>query len=118
MTFSQLFLEKCRREQDGKTYRTPAMVLLKKDGTKVDYHWFDYKERVLQVMEGLKGRNIKSGEFVAVIALNLPESFFAMLGIILMGAVPIPINVMLLKNEEGRKELKNILDDCKPGLVL
>src|SRR3989344_4393916 len=124
MTFSQLFLEKCRSDVricrwDGRNYRhSPALVLLKKDGTKVEYAWFDYKNRVLQIIEGLKGRNLKKGEFVAIIALNLPESFFAILGAIFMGAVPVPINFMLLKNEGGREELKKILGDCKPRIIL
>ncbi|MDP3697065.1 MAG: AMP-binding protein, partial [Candidatus Taylorbacteria bacterium] len=116
MSISKLFSEKCWL--DGIKYAyCPALVLIKKDGTKVEYSWTEYKKKALQTMEGLKWRELKAGEFVAVIGLNLPESFFAMLGAILMGAVPVPINVMLLK-EAGHKELKKIVDDCKPGLVL
>ncbi|TSC75037.1 MAG: long-chain acyl-CoA synthetase [Parcubacteria group bacterium Gr01-1014_44] len=116
ISISQLFLEKL--SWGGMAYQyQPAMVFLKKDGVEIEYTWFDYKEKTLQAMEGLKGRGLKAGEFVAIIALNLPESFFAMLGAILMRAVPVPINVMLLKEKE-QKELKKILDDCKPGLVL
>jgi len=116
MSISQLFSEKLR--SDGVAYQNqPAMVLLKKNGGKVEYAWFDYKERVLQVMEGLKGRGLKVGDFVPIIALNLPESFFAILGTILAGMIPIPINVMLLK-EAGQKELNKILENCRPALVL
>src|SRR3989338_3407733 len=116
MSISKLFSEKLRL--DGVAYQNqPAMVLLKKNGGKVEYAWFDYKERVLQVMEGLKGRGLKVGDFVPIIALNLPESFFAILGTILAGMIPIPINVMLLK-EAGQKELNKILENCRPALVL
>lgn len=117
MGINELLAEKVR--VDGKfLVNEPALVLFKKDGGKVEYSWFEYEEKVLQTVEGLKGRNLKPGEFVAIIALNLPESFFAMLGAILMGAIPVPINYLLLKNEGGKEELKKILNDCRPSLVL
>src|SRR3989344_473914 len=116
MGINELFAEKVRIDRQF-LINQPALVLLKKDGTKVVYSWFAYKEKALQAMKGLEGRNLKPGEFVGIIALNLPESFFAMLGAILMGAVPVPINVMLLK-EAGQKELNKILDNCHPALVL
>lgn len=96
---------------------SPAQVLINKNGEKIEYSWFEYKEKALQAMEGLKNRNLKAGEFVAIIALNLPESFFVMLGAIFMGAIPVPINVALLK-ESGQKDLKKIIDNCRPSLVV
>ena len=117
MGINELLAEKVRI--DGKfLVNDPALVLFKKDWAKVEYSWFEYEEKALQVMKGLKGRNLKAGEFVAIIALNLPESFFALLGAILMGAIPVPINYLLLKNEGGKEELKKILDDCRPSLIL
>ncbi len=116
MNINQLFSDKLRL--DGVAYQgSPALVLMKKSGERVEYSWFGYKEKALQAMEGLKGRNLKAGDFVAIIALNLPESFFMMLGAILMGAIPVPINVILLKETE-QKELKKIIDNCQPSLVL
>ena len=115
MGINELFMEKLRL--DGPAYLQPALILLKKDGSEFEYSWFEYKEKALHAMKGLEDRNLKPGEPVAIIALNLPESFFIMLGAILMGAVPVPINVMLLKDTE-QKELKKILDDCRPALVL
>lgn len=116
MNINQLFLEKLRLDNIAYQY-SPAMVLFKKNGETKKYSWFEYKEKALQAMEGLKGRNLKAGEFVAIIALNLPESFVVMLGAIFMGAIPVPINPILLKETE-QKDLKKIIDNCQPSLVV
>lgn len=122
MSINKLFLEKL--EWAGLACHSslacaqpPALVLFKKNDEKVEYSWFEYKEKTLQAMEGLKARNLKAGESVVIIPLNLPESFFILLGAILMGAVPVPLNVMLLK-EPGQKDLINILNDCQPKLIV
>ena len=57
------------------------------------------------------------GDFVVLAPLNLPESFFAIMGVIAVGAVPVPINVRLLK-EPGQKDFLHILHDCRPKFVL
>lgn len=102
-----------------KRYPTPetALVLLKTNGEQIKYSWSDYYSKSLSVANELQKRGVKPGDFIAIIALNLPESFFALRGTILTGAVPVPINVPLVK-EPGQKDLKSILSDCRPKLVL
>lgn len=95
----------------------PALVLLNKDGSRINYSWKYYETEVARVMRVLKHWGIKMGDFVVLAAPNLPESFFAMLGVIAAGAVPVPICLRLLK-EPGQKELRHILNDCKPELTL
>lgn len=95
----------------------PALILLEKDGEEITYTWRDYHTEALKAANGLSLKGVKSGDFIAIIALNLPESFFVLLGTILLGAVPVPINVPLIK-EPGQKDLKAILNDCQPKLVL
>ncbi len=101
----------------SKPPREPALVFLKTDGTRVIYSWEDYKQNAILVACALKNLGITEGDFVAIVPLNLPESFFVLLGIILTGAIPVPINPQLIK-ELGTKELKNILSDCNPKLIL
>lgn len=96
---------------------TSALVFIKTNGIEIKYSWEEYKDQTIYFAKGLIGQGIGPGDFVALIALNLPESFFAMLGTILTGAVPVPINIPLVK-EPGQIELKAILNDCKPKLVL
>src|SRR3989344_3311180 len=98
-------------------WTSPSLTLIKEDGSQVDYSWDDYVKSCANVMEALYRRGVRSGDLVAVIALNLPESFFVLLGTITLGAVPVPINVPLIKEPE-QKDLKSILNDCKPKLVL
>lgn len=98
-------------------WMVPALTLIKKDGSLVDYSWDDYIKYSNHVMEALYRRGIRQGDFVGVIPLNLPESFFALFGIMTLGAIPVPINVPLIK-ELGQKELKTILANCKPKLVI
>lgn len=98
-------------------WTAPALTLIKTDGSRVDHTWDDYARRSADVMKAIYHHGVRKGDFVVVIALNLPESFFVLLGIMALGAVPIPINVPLIK-EPGQKDLKSILNDCKPKLVL
>lgn len=96
---------------------TPALTLVKLDGSQVNYSWADYSRHSADIMKALYRRGIRKGDFIAVIPLNLPESFFVLLGAIALGAVPVPINAPLIK-EPSQKDLKAILNDCKPKLVL
>lgn len=99
----------------------PALVLLSKDDRiAVQYSWEDYFTNACAVAQALQKLNlIKSGQenFFAVIGLNRPETFFILLGIILAGGVPVPINVPLLK-EPKQSELKGILANCQPTHTL
>ncbi len=110
------------KELKHKGHKAPALVLLKADGSQVAYSWQEYvNEKALHFATALeKLRLVKKSEenFVAIMPLNLPESFFALLGTIMAGAVPVPIHPMLLKSERGREELKFILDNCKPRAIL
>lgn len=94
-----------------------ALVSLGKNGKETIYTWSDYHTKAFRVANGLCLKGVKGGDFVAIIALNLPESFFVLLGTILLGAVPVPINVPLVKEQE-QKDLKAILKDCQPKIVL
>lgn len=95
----------------------PALVLLEKSGKKVAYSWKEYGYLAESVANRLRPK-IKKGEnnFFAVLPLNTPKSLFIMLGIILAGGVPVPINVALLK-ERGLSELRYIFDDCCPKSI-
>ena len=106
-------------------HKAPALVLLKADGTKESYSWKEYiHEKSVHIALALKElgvirpenkKNAGEKDFIAVLPLNLPESFFMFLGIILAGGVPVPIHVPLLKDPE---RLKAILSDCRPRTVL
>lgn len=93
------------------------MVLLKKDGSRINYSWLDYKNKVECTAQGLKRSGVSENDFVVVAAPNLPESFFVLLGVIAIGAIPVPVNTPLLK-EPGQKEFLSILKDCQPKFVL
>lgn len=94
-----------------------ALVLIKIDNTKIQYSWGDYRKNIDYAVAGLRFLDINPGDLVAVIAINLPEAFFVMSALIKLGAVTVPINYPLIK-EPDHKELKSILDDCEPRLVL
>ena len=106
-------------------HKAPALVLLKADGTQESYSWKEYiHEKSVHIALALKElgvirpenkKNAGEKDFIAVLPLNLPESFFMFLGIILAGGVPVPIHVPLLKDPE---RLKAILSDCRPRTVL
>ncbi|MBI2057765.1 MAG: AMP-binding protein [Candidatus Yanofskybacteria bacterium] len=95
-------------------HKEPALVFIKENGQKVSYSWGEYRRQALYAASAISGKE----NFIGIISLNLPESFFALLGIILAGATPVPINHFLLKNARGREELKLILSNCKPKIVL
>lgn len=110
------------RKLNANKHGQPALVLLKKDGSKESYSWRDYLhgyafEAALALRELDLVNQLKPEEenFVAVIPANLPESFFALLGIIMAGGVPVPVHPMLLKEPE---KVKEILDHCQPKITL
>lgn len=94
-----------------------ALTLIRENGQEANYSWKNYDTRALWVANYLHSLGIRKGDFVAILPLNLPESFFALRGTILAGAVPVPLNVPLLL-EKDQEQLKFILDDCKPKLLL
>lgn len=106
----------------GPAERQTALVLLSKDHyMAVRYSWEEYLANALAIARALQKSNlIKPGQenFFAVIGLNRPESFFALLGIIMAGGVPVPINVPLLKEQPEQLELEAILANCQPLKVL
>jgi len=113
MSLTSLFYDRLRQ---GDLHKT-ALVLIKTDGKTVEYSWFDYINEAARTAKWLKKQGVRRGDFVAIIPLNLPESFFALLGIILSGGIPVPINLQLLK-ETGLADIKKILADCQPKLIL
>ena len=83
------------RKLKAQGHQLPALVLLKKDGSKETYSWEDYLHyqafNVALVLQELKFVNSSGPEkenFIAVIPANLPESFFALLGIIMAEGWP------------------------------
>ena len=113
MNMRTLFLRRFELERQKK----PALVLIKKDGHSVNYTWEAYEEAAIAISEGLKKEGVKKRDFVAIIPLNLPESFFALWGTILAEATPVPIHAQLVR-QAGQTDLKKILNDCKPKLIL
>src|SRR3989344_7284498 len=101
----------------SKPPKSPALIFLNKNGGKITYSWEDYKQNAIWAATGLKDLGVRENDFVAIIPLNLPESFFVLLGILLIGAIPVPINPQLVR-EPGLKEIKIILEDSKPKLFL
>ena len=97
--------------------QSPALVFIDSNNKRVEYSWQEYDTKSLHALATIQKAGIGPGDFVAVIALNLPESFFVMSAIIMAGAVIVPISYSLLK-ESGHKELKHILNECQPKLVL
>src|SRR5207245_479340 len=55
----------------------------------------------------------KRGERVAIIARDCPEFIISFLATVAAGAVAVPISTML-----NAAELKFILDDCKPRVLI
>ncbi|MBI2676989.1 MAG: AMP-binding protein [Candidatus Yanofskybacteria bacterium] len=105
-----------------KGHQLPALVLLKKDGTKEKYSWEDYLHChafsaaiALQDLNLVDPSKSEKENFVAIVPVNLPESFFTILGIIMAGGVPVPIHPMLLKEPD---KVKAILDHCQPKITL
>ncbi|MBI4160313.1 MAG: AMP-binding protein [Candidatus Yanofskybacteria bacterium] len=94
-----------------------AMVLIKKDGSIEKISWADYLYQAIKYAESFRLRGAKEGDFIAIVGFNHPISFFAMTGAILVGAVPVPLNALSVK-EAGLGEIKSILDDCKPRISL
>ena len=101
----------------GQKENKPALILLTKDGREIVWSWNEYYEKALIAAHSMRLKGVRESDLVAIIPLNLPESFAVMLGIILLGAIPVPINPRIVK-EPGQKELKAILDDCNPQMVL
>ncbi|MEX1063857.1 MAG: AMP-binding protein [Candidatus Paceibacterota bacterium] len=114
MDFMAKFLKEIATNRD---VREDALILIKANGRKEYYTWEDYIEMAIYMAKGLEKEGVKSGDRVAFIPLSLPESFFALLGIMLIGAIPVPINAPLVK-EEGQVDLKKILADCQPKLLI
>ena len=71
-------------------HKAPALVLLKADGTRESYSWKEYIHEksvhialALKELEFVRPENKKNAgekDFIAVLPLNLPESFFMFLG--------------------------------------
>ena len=110
-----------QRKRVEEKHQNPALVVVGSHGSHYPYSWKDYMLSAECVATAINHLGlIESGKenFIAIIPLNLPESLFAMLGIIAAGGVPVPINPPLLKNDSGLAELEYILSDCRPKTVL
>lgn len=110
------------RKLKANRHEQPALVLLKKDGSKESCSWKDYLHYhalsaalAFQELKLVNPLETEEKNFIAIVPANLPESFFALLGIIMAGWVPVPIHPLLLKEPE---RVKAILDNCKPRITL
>lgn len=112
MHLGELFLRQAAFRADD-----IAIVLIKKNGERVTYSWEHFSKKALSMKSLLEDRGVKKNDFVAIVPINSPESFFALWGIILLGAIPVPINPRSI-NERGLVDIKKILSDCRPGLIL
>lgn len=113
MNLATQFLRTAR----SKNINEPAMVFVNKNGSKVLYSWHHLKLAAIMMAMDLKKMGIEKDDFVAIIALNLPESFIAMWSIILIGAVPVPIHAQLVK-QTNLEDINKIINDCRPKLIL
>lgn len=73
----------------------------------------EVNEAANAVANGLIQMGIKKGDRVTLFLPNVPEFFFWYFGILKMGAIVNPLNIML-----KQKELKYIIDDCSPELIV
>ena len=70
-------------------------------------------EIVNQVANGLIGLGVKKGDRVTLFLPNCAEAFFFYFGIMKLGAIVNPLNMML-----KTRELEYILADCEPKLIV
>lgn len=109
-----------KQQKEGREINAPALILLDKDNETVaqSYSWPDYFKQAVCFAAALrKLQLVKEGElatdrpqFVVLLPLNLPESFFALFGTILAGGIPVPLNALALKDPYGIKQLKFALN--------
>ena len=70
-------------------------------------------EMINQVANGLIDLGVKKGDRVSLFLPNSPESLFFFFGIMKMGGVVNPLNMMLKE-----KELDYIVGDCGPTIIV
>lgn len=101
-----------------------ALVLLDREHkVETQYSWGEYREKAELVAIALSALGLikpREDNFIAFLALNLPESFFTLWGIIIAGGIPVPLNVLLLRdqNDPERRQIKYILNHCRPRALL
>jgi long-chain acyl-CoA synthetase len=81
-----------------------------------EYRSFSYlqvKATVAGIQARLTGSGISKGDRVALISENRPEWAMAYLAIAAMGAIVVPLDAMLLK-----EDLSPLLEDCEPKAVI
>lgn len=93
------------------------LTVLNDDGSQTLFQRGYYIFRAMCVAKALKSNNVGEGNFVAIVPLNLPESFWGLLGIMLVGAIPVPIHPIFLK-EADLSDVLEVLNDCKPKLLI
>ena len=87
-----------------------------KTGLIFDNREWTFKEinqKAGEVAKGLLDLGIKKGDRVTLFLPNVPEFFFWFFGVLKIGAVVNPLNVMLKRNE-----IEYILGDCAPKLLV
>jgi long-chain acyl-CoA synthetase len=95
--------------------KTPQRPYLfyKKDGRYLSYSYQDIWTRAKALSHYLKQKGIKKGDTVAIIANNRPEWVIADIGILLIGAIVVPLYPTLSK-----AEVHHILDDAEVSCII
>ena len=96
---------------ENSTIAHPDKTALIFDNEKWTYRQIN--ERANAVANGLKEVGVTKGDRVTLFLPNCTEFFFWYFGILKIGAIVNPLNVMLRE-----KELDYLIDDCKPKVVV
>lgn len=73
----------------------------------------ELNEKINQVANGLIDLGVKKGDRVSLFLTNCAEAIFFYFGVMKIGAIVNPVNMMLKK-----KELRYIIDDCSPVILV
>jgi long-chain acyl-CoA synthetase len=73
----------------------------------------DVRDHACRAAGGLDALGVKQGDRVALLIPNIPEFVYVYFAVQILGAVAVSLNVMLKQNE-----LRYVLNDCQPGVIL
>ncbi len=93
-----------------------ALVSLKRNGEKADYHtFFDLSRLSNRFANALRKLGIKKGDRVLVMLESIPEWYVAMIGMIKLGVIPMPGTVLLTPKDIAyrinRAEARMVITD-------
>lgn len=88
-------------------------IHFKDDGSFTDLTWSQYRDEVHKVAAGLSTLDVRSGEFVAIMAGNRPEHVIADMGVVHAGATPVTVYSTLAAGE-----IKYIAGNCNATVAI